>query len=84
VEVELARHLCDLGRHYFGSNWFWYLREPSGAITEYYADMDVITDAATWEAASIADRRALAAWAPPLPPEFVAGPEPAVTEAPGR
>jgi len=28
------------GRHYFGSNWFWYFKSPFGCHFEYDADMD--------------------------------------------
>ena len=33
--------------------------------------LDVIDDDATWEPGAIADLRALYAWAPPVPPEFI-------------
>ncbi len=29
------------GRHYFGSNWFWYFNCPMGCHAEYDADMDL-------------------------------------------
>ena len=69
------RHLWGLGRHYIGSNWFWYLRDPAGNFAEYYADLDVITDDAAWSAMAVADRRALFAWAPPVPADFLAPPD---------
>lgn len=40
------------GRHLLGSNLFWYFESPAGGETEYYADMDVLTDdwePGTWE-----------------------------------
>jgi catechol 2,3-dioxygenase-like lactoylglutathione lyase family enzyme len=33
------------GRHVIGSNYFWYFKTPCGAATEYYADMDYLTEA---------------------------------------
>src|SRR5262249_55515601 len=35
-----TRHVWGLGRHYIGSNFFWYLKDPAGNFTEYYADLD--------------------------------------------
>lgn len=75
TERDPERHLWGLGRHYIGSNWFWYLRDPAGNFAEYYADLDVITDPEAWHATAIADRRALYAWAPPVPDDFLAPPD---------
>jgi catechol 2,3-dioxygenase-like lactoylglutathione lyase family enzyme len=75
VAADPDRHLWGLGRHYIGSNWFWYLRDPAGNFAEYYADLDVITDDAAWRATAVADRRALYAWAPPVPDDFLAPPD---------
>ena len=36
------------GRHQIGSNMFWYMRDPSGTIFEYFADMDQIVDDEGW------------------------------------
>lgn len=33
-----------VGRHYLGSNMYWYFRNPSGGNTEYFADMDCMDD----------------------------------------
>jgi catechol-2,3-dioxygenase len=38
------RHVWGLGRHHIGSNFFWYLKDPAGNFTEYYSDMDCVTD----------------------------------------
>jgi len=35
------------GRHIMGSNLFWYFKNPSGGVTEYFADMDRMDD--DWE-----------------------------------
>ena len=40
--------MWGLGRHYIGSNFFWYLRDPAGNFAEYYADLDVIADDEPW------------------------------------
>lgn len=71
LQADPARHVWGLGRHWIGSNNFWYLRDPAGNFAEYHSDLDVIDDDAAWAAASIADLRALYAWGPPVPPEFI-------------
>ena len=43
------RHAWGLGRHYIGSNFFWYLRDPAGNFSEYYSDLDCIVDDALWQ-----------------------------------
>jgi catechol 2,3-dioxygenase-like lactoylglutathione lyase family enzyme len=75
VEADPACHVWGLGRHYIGSNWFWYLRDPSGTFAEYSADLDVIVDDELWRPGEYTDRRALLAWAPPVPTEFIAPPD---------
>jgi catechol-2,3-dioxygenase len=72
LDAHPDAHVWGLGRHYIGSNFFWYLRDPAGNFAEYHSDLDVIDDATTWEATAVADRRALYAWGPPVPPEFLA------------
>lgn len=66
------RHVWGLGRHYLGSNFFWYLRDPAGTFAEYYADLDVIADPSAWTPRQLTDSRALYAWGPPPPLEFIA------------
>jgi catechol 2,3-dioxygenase-like lactoylglutathione lyase family enzyme len=66
------RHIWGLGRHSIGSNFFWYLRDPAGNFSEYYSDMDTITDdqlwtPGTWEPSL----RALYAWGPDVPPSML-------------
>jgi catechol 2,3-dioxygenase-like lactoylglutathione lyase family enzyme len=66
------RHTWGLGRHFIGSNFFWYLRDPAGNFSEYYSDMDNITDdqlwtPGTWEPSL----RALYAWGPDVPPSML-------------
>lgn len=48
IETDEDRHVWGLGRHYVGSNFFWYLKDPAGNFSEYYADMDVIDNDAEW------------------------------------
>jgi catechol 2,3-dioxygenase-like lactoylglutathione lyase family enzyme len=66
------RHTWGLGRHYIGSNFFWYLRDPAGNFSEYYSDIDCILDDQIWEPRVIAGDRSLYAWGPPPPPSFLA------------
>ncbi|MEZ0075495.1 VOC family protein [Planotetraspora sp. GP83] len=49
IEGHPERHTWGLGRHYIGSNFFWYLRDPAGNFSEYYSDMDCILDDQLWE-----------------------------------
>jgi catechol 2,3-dioxygenase-like lactoylglutathione lyase family enzyme len=69
LDADPKRQVWGLGRHYIGSNFFWYLRDPAGNFAEYYSDLDVIDD--EWHPTAIADRRALYAWGPPVPDEFL-------------
>ncbi len=64
--------MWGLGRHFLGSNLFWYFRDPSGNFAEYYADLDQIPVAAEWEARQWEPDKALYAWGPPVPKDFVA------------
>jgi catechol 2,3-dioxygenase-like lactoylglutathione lyase family enzyme len=72
LEGHPDRHVWGLGRHFIGSNFFWYLRDPAGNFSEYYSDMDTITDdqlwtPGTWEPSL----RALYAWGPDVPPSML-------------
>ncbi len=72
LEGHPERHVWGLGRHYIGSNFFWYLRDPAGNFSEYYSDMDTITDdqiwvPGTWEPTL----RSLYAWGPDVPPSML-------------
>ena len=72
LDADPDRHVWGLGRHYLGSNFFWYLRDPAGNFAEYYSDLDVIVDDELWEPSALADERALYAWGPPPPASFIA------------
>ena len=65
------RHVWGLGRHYIGSNFFHYLRDPAGNFTEYYSDLDCILDDQLWEPGVLAEDFSLYAWGSPPPPSFL-------------
>jgi catechol 2,3-dioxygenase-like lactoylglutathione lyase family enzyme len=66
------RHVWGLGRHFIGSNFFWYLRDPAGNFSEYYSDMDTIIDGQVWTPGSWEPSlHALYAWGPDVPPSML-------------
>ncbi len=72
LEGHPERHTWGLGRHYIGSNFFWYLRDPAGNFSEYYSDMDTITDDQLWKPGTWEPSlRALYAWGPDVPPSML-------------
>jgi catechol 2,3-dioxygenase-like lactoylglutathione lyase family enzyme len=71
LEGHPERHTWGLGRHYIGSNFFWYLRDPAGNFSEYYSDIDCILDDQVWEPGVVAGEKSLYAWGPPPPPSFL-------------
>jgi len=66
-----SRHVWGLGRHHIGSNFFWYLKDPAGNFTEYYADLDCILDDQLRKPGVFEGLRSLASWGPPVPPSFL-------------
>lgn len=72
LEGHPERHTWGLGRHYIGSNFFWYLRDPAGNFSEYYSDIDCILEDQIWEPRVVAGEKSLYAWGPPPPPSFLA------------
>ena len=68
LEGRPERHVWGLGRHYAGSNFFWYLKDPAGNFSEYYSDMDCIVDDQLWTPEDLEGARGLFAWGPPPPP----------------
>jgi catechol-2,3-dioxygenase len=70
LEDHPERHVWGPGRHYVGSNFFWYLRDPAGNFSEYYADLDTIVDDQPWKPEVIEGIRGFFAWGPPPPPSF--------------
>lgn len=71
LEGHPERHTWGLGRHYIGSNFFWYLRDPAGNFSEYYSDLDCIVDDQLWKPGVVAGEKSLYAWGPPPPPSFL-------------
>jgi hypothetical protein len=72
LERDPARHVWGLGRHHIGSNFFWYLKDPAGNFTEYYADLDCIVDDQLWSPGVWEGMRSLYSWGPPVPASFLA------------
>ncbi|MEW6272258.1 MAG: VOC family protein [Thermodesulfobacteriota bacterium] len=75
IDADPSRHAWGLGRHFLGSNYFWYLRDPAGTFVEYYSDLDVIDDDAAWQPQAATGSNALYSWGPPVPHEFLAPPD---------
>jgi len=75
LDADPSRHVWGLGRHYLGSNFFWYLRDPAGNFAEYYSDLDVIDDDARWTPEPAHGMAGLYSWGPPVPVEFIAPPD---------
>jgi catechol 2,3-dioxygenase-like lactoylglutathione lyase family enzyme len=72
LEGHPERHVWGLGRHFIGSNFFWYLRDPAGNFSEYYSDMDTITDDQLWTPGEWEPSlRALYSWGPDVPPSML-------------
>lgn len=74
IAKDEDRHVWGLGRHYLGSNYFWYLKDPAGNYSEYYSDMDVILDDEEWQAGMWEGVRSFYSWGPP-PPQKMRQPE---------
>jgi len=72
LEADPSRHTWGLGRHFIGSNFFWYLKDPAGNFSEYYSDLDCIVDDALWKPGVWEGAKSLLAWGPPPPPSFLA------------
>jgi len=79
-----SRHTWGIGRHFAGSNLYWYLRDPAGSFLELYADLDQITDDEAWDATGrtpLGLEHVANAWGPNLPTEFVVPDDLGVLEA---
>jgi catechol 2,3-dioxygenase-like lactoylglutathione lyase family enzyme len=72
LEADPRRHVWGLGRHHAGSNFFWYLKDPAGNFSEYYADMDHIPEDELWTPEVLEGAKGLFSWGPPPPPSFLA------------
>lgn len=78
LRADPERHLWGFGRHFVGSNYYWYLRDPSGSFVEFYSDMDVIDDDEAWEREGrtpVTSELIANSWGPKLPTEFIAPPD---------
>jgi hypothetical protein len=71
LSKDPSRHVWGFGRHFVGSNFFWYFRDPAGNFAEYYADMDCILDDQLWKPQVWEGMHALYSWGPPPPPSFI-------------
>ena len=63
--------MWGFGRHFAGSNFFWYLKDPAGTFSEYYTDMDQITDDDLWTPEIAEGPRGLYRWGPKPPETFM-------------
>jgi hypothetical protein len=75
LRADGSRHAWGFGRHFIGSNFYWYLRDPSGSFVELYSDMDVIDDDVAWEEAgrtTFGFEHVANSWGPAIPAEFIA------------
>jgi catechol 2,3-dioxygenase-like lactoylglutathione lyase family enzyme len=71
LSKDPSRHVWGFGRHYVGSNFFWYFRDPAGNFSEYYSDLDCIIDDQLWKPQVWEGMHALYAWGPPPPASFL-------------
>ena len=71
VERDTDRQVWGVGRHAIGSNWFWYLRDPSGTFVEYTADVDRITRQDLYVPKEWQGREFLYSVGPAVPDEFM-------------
>lgn len=69
--------VVGVGRHFLGSNVFWYLNDPAGTMFELFSDIDQIVDEEAWERDHCrrdwggADGPApVSVWGPPEPETF--------------
>ena len=58
------------GRHYIGSNYFYYVRDPWGSFAEYFCDIDYIPQGCAWQGRDVPAEHALYVWGPPPPDYF--------------
>ncbi|MEY4360793.1 MAG: hypothetical protein RL391_99 [Actinomycetota bacterium] len=78
IRGDASRQGWGFGRHFVGSNFFWYLLEPSGSFIEFYSDMDIITDDIEWETKGrtpVGPEHIGNSWGPNMPLEFIIPPD---------
>jgi hypothetical protein len=74
LRADGQRQVWGFGRHFIGSNYYWYLRDPSGSFLELYSDMDVIDDDDEWEQhgrTPVGFEHVANTWGPSIPMEFI-------------
>lgn len=71
VDADPERHVWGVGRHAIGSNWFWYLRDPSGVFVEYAADIDRISAKDRYRPKEWQGHEFLYSFGPPTPRTFL-------------
>ncbi|MCX6458993.1 MAG: VOC family protein [Actinobacteria bacterium] len=71
LNADENRQGWGFGRHFAGSNFFWYLKDPAGTMSEYYCDMDLITDDDLWVPQIAEGPRGLYRWGPKPPEAFL-------------
>jgi catechol 2,3-dioxygenase-like lactoylglutathione lyase family enzyme len=71
VDIDPDRHMWGVGRHAIGSNWFWYLRDPSGTFVEYTSDIDRISAQDLYRPKDWQGHEFLYSFGPPTPREFL-------------
>jgi catechol-2,3-dioxygenase len=70
LEGHPERHAWGLGRHFVGSNFFYYFRDPAGNFSEYYSDMDEIIDDHLWDP-GVFELDVANSWGPETPPSLI-------------
>jgi hypothetical protein len=78
LRPDPSRHTWGLGRHFAGSNFYWYLRDPAGSYLELYSDLDQILDDEAWERRGrtpFTFEHVANSWGPDLPLEFIVPPD---------
>ena len=71
LDEHPERHVWGIGRHWIGSNFFYYLRDPAGNMSEYYSDMDEILDDQLWDPGIWGIDKEPNHWGPPTPPSMI-------------
>lgn len=78
LRTDPSRDTWGFGRHFIGSNYYWYLADPAGSFIEMYSDMDMIDDDDEWETTGRTPtgfEHVANAWGPNIPMEFIAPPD---------
>ena len=78
LRPDPSRHTWGIGRHFAGSNFYWYLRDPAGSYLELYSDLDQILDDEAWERRGRTPfdfEHVANSWGPDIPLEFIAPPD---------